>query len=187
MAVNRPPKTKMTAEEYFALPETLQRQELINGELIIQEHGMDAPSDQHQQIVTKLIILLAPFIATGELRPSPVDVRVDNVNVVQPDVMWVSHQNEQCVMRDGRWYGPPDLVVEILSPSTAKQDKTTKYDLYEQHGVREYWIVDGAMKLIEVYTRVEDKFARHGVFGVGDLFVSPVLGDKVIAVNALLG
>ena len=148
---------------------------------------MDAPHDQHQKAITRLIIVLAPFVSTGELRPSPVDVLIDELNVVQPDVMWVSHKNERCVLRDGRWYGAPDLVVEILSPSTAKQDKSTKYDLYEKYGVREYWIVDGDVKLIEVYVRDGEKFVRQGVFGLGDSFVSPVLGGKLVDVDAILG
>ena len=187
MATNPPTKTKMTAEDYFALPETMRRQELIHGELIVQEKDMDAPHDNHQKLTTRLIILLAPFTTTGELRPSPVDVVIEEHNVVQPDVMWVRHDNDQCLMKEGRWYGAPDLVVEILSPSTAKQDKSTKYDLYEEHGVREYWIVDNAARLIEVYARQDDKFARHGVFGLGESFISSVLGDKTVEVDAILG
>ena len=189
MAVNRPPKIKMTAEEYFALPETSRRQELINGELIT--YGDDpitpVPKDIHQEITMLLLAALMQHLPARELRTAPTDVHIDGVSVIQPDIFWVNPQSGQCVRgEDGYLHGAPDFIVEILSPATAKQDKSTKYDLYEQHGVREYWIVDGAMKLVEVYTRDEDKFTRHGVYGLGDTFVSPVLSGKTIAVNAIL-
>lgn len=192
MATNPPTKTKMTAEEYFALPETTQRMELIHGELIIHNYGegdmSPAAKDVHEEAIMLIVAFLLQIVPPRELRASKTDVHLDEENVVQPDILWASRKSGQCVRReDGYLHGAPDLVVEILSPSTAKQDKSTKYALYEKHGVREYWIVDGDVKLIEVYLRDGDRFARHGVFGLGDSFVSPVLGGKLVEVDAILG
>jgi Uma2 family endonuclease len=188
MVLNPQTKTLMTAEEYFALPETNQRQELIDGQLITYgDDGMSpAPKDIHEEITMVLVALLLQFVPARELRTAPTDVHIDGINVVQPDLFWVNSKSGQCVRHeDGYLHGAPDLVVEILSPATAKQDKSTKYDLYEKHGVREYWIVDVDMQLVEVYTRQNEKFFRHGVFGTGDSFVSPVLDGKTIIPDAI--
>lgn len=68
---------------------------------------------------------------------------------------------------DGYWYGAPDLVVEVLSPSTAHKDRGVKFDLYEKHGVREYWLVDPEGRYVEVYRREGERFDRAGVFAAG--------------------
>jgi Uma2 family endonuclease len=188
MVLNPQTKTLMTAEEYFALPETNQRQELIDGQLITYgDDGMSpAPKDIHEEITMVLVALLLQFVPARELRTAPTDVHIDGINVVHPDLFWVNSKSGQCVRHeDGYLHGAPDLVVEILSPATAKQDKSTKYDLYEKHGVREYWIVDVDMQLVEVYPRQNEKFFRHGVFGTGDSFVSPVLDGKTINSDAI--
>lgn len=190
MATNPPTKTKMTADDYFALPETMRRQELIHGELITYgDDGMaPAPKDVHEETTMLLVAFLMQHLPARELRTAPTDVYFDKVNVVQPDVFWISAETGQCQRHDdGYLHGAPDFVIEILSPGTEKQDKSTKYDLYEQHGVREYWIVDNATRLVEVYARLGEKFSRHGVFGTGESFKSPVLGDKVVDVDAILG
>jgi Uma2 family endonuclease len=100
--------------------------------------------------------------------------------VAQPDVFWVSSENEKCKLRDdGYWYGPPDLIVEVLSPGTARQDKVTKFAIYERHGVREYWIADPVYQNIEVWTLADGRYTRLGLFRVGDTFTSPVLNQPV--------
>jgi Uma2 family endonuclease len=78
-------------------------------------------------------------------------------------------------------YGPPDLIVEILSPSTEARDRKAKYSLYERHGVREYWMVNPDERFIEVYTLADGTYKRAGVFVAGEdaEFASPLLGKPV--------
>ncbi len=83
--------------------------------------------------------------------------------------------------------GAPDLIIEILSPSTHKQDRVAKFDIYEAHGVGEYWIVDPQEQLIEVYIRKDDHLQRQGGYTLGGKFVSHTLNDATVDVSALLG
>jgi len=123
-----------------------------------------------------------------EIRISPTDLLIDNYTVLQPDLFWVNPESDTCMAKEGRFYGAPDLVVEILSPSTATRDKTVKFDLYETNGVKEYWIVDPSNEYVDVFVRVDDKFDGPGkTFGKGDSFISPALGGKSIDVNAIFG
>jgi Uma2 family endonuclease len=85
------------------------------------------------------------------------------------------------------WQGALDLVMEILSPSTALYDKRAKFRLYEKYDVREYWIADAQARYIEVGRRVEENFILYGVFGAGETFTAAVLGDKTVEVSALFG
>ena len=107
-------------------------------------------------------------------------------NAVQPDVLWNSPASRCVLVDDAYFRGAPDLVVEVLSPSTALRDKQTKFRLYEKYGVREYWIVEPTAQYVEVWALVEAKFVaarrvrrgrdvrlgglgREGGCGLGDL------------------
>ena len=172
--------TRMTAKDFFELPESNLPTELIDGELIVSP----APIPEHQNISVELIILLKGLIPNGKLYHAPIDVYLDEANSVQPDIVWVA-EGSQCFIGDKRLEGAPDLVIEILSPSTARRDKNKKFMLYEKHGVREYWLVDPLAQYIEVWRLEEGKFAPKGVFGPGESFVSAVLGDKSVNVGTI--
>ncbi len=82
--------------------------------------------------------MLDRLIPDGEVFVAPLDVYLDEVNIVQPDVMWIA-ADSQCVEVEGRHLrGAPKLGLAVLSPSTVRHDKSTKFRLYEKHGVREY-------------------------------------------------
>lgn len=83
--------------------------------------------------------------------------------------------------------GQPDLIIHALSPIMPDDEKETQRARFGKHGVREYWVVDVDQRSIEVYTEAPDELARHGVFGPGESFTSPVLGDKTVDVDAILG
>lgn len=173
----------MLADEFLALPESLERIELINGEVVMSP----SPVDLHQDAVLATATLLKQIAPPGKVKIAPLDVYIDGVNVVQPDVFWISDANTKCWLVDGKyWHGAPDLVVEVLSPSTAERDYGLKFDLYQQHGVREYWIVDASALFIQVFRLENEKFVRQGVFGAGKYFVSSVLGNLTIEVNQIL-
>ncbi len=173
--------TRMTAKAFFELPETNLPTELIDGQLIVSP----APIPDHQNASIELIILLRGLIPNGKLYHAPIDVYFDEANIVQPDILWVA-ENSLCFIGDKRLEGAPDLVVEILSPSTARRDKNKKFLLYEKHGVREYWLVDSQAQYIEVWRLEDGKFVPKGVFGPDETFVSAVLGDKMIDVGAIV-
>lgn len=156
-------KTRITAQEYDQLPETTQPMELIDGDVIVSP----APLDYHQEILLNIAFILRDVApAGGYIRVSPIDVQLDEHNIVQPDVMWVSGPESIC-QRDAegkRWYGGPDLVCEILSPGTAKRDRQAKFALYEKYGVREYWLLDPANQWVEVYIRQDEKLVLDDIY-----------------------
>jgi Uma2 family endonuclease len=136
------------------------RYELISGELI---DTSPSPNSEHQRISWKLGFALLEFLdqnRLGELLHAPIDVIMDKQNVVQPDVLFVSNANlriitKKCVE------GVPDLMVEIISPSSHYRDIVEKSALYERFGVREYWLIDPANRVIEVFSLQNDKYALH--------------------------
>lgn len=169
-------RTRMTAAEFLALPESNRLEELLHGEYILNP----PPSDAHQKIVGRTHILLNDLITGGELRIAPTGVYLDEENFVEPDVFWVSPHNPRCQLREGRyWHGAPDLVVEVLSPGTARHDRVIKFSLYEQHGVREYWIIDPDTQYVEVWRLEGELFALQGSYGPGRRFESAVLSVQV--------
>lgn len=128
--------------------------ELINGELV----KKSAPSPFHQRIVVRLTIALTRYIEQhqlgGEVLVAPVDVFVDDYNAPQPDVLYISPSQQHIVTADGVM-GAPDLVMEVLSPSSISRDRNDKRKLYERLKVQEYWILDPNNRSIEVYALTE--------------------------------
>jgi Uma2 family endonuclease len=176
------PQLKMTAKEFAELSESNQFVELLDGELIMSP----TPVDHHQDAVFSIATVVKQLIPEGgKVKIAPLEVHFDEINIAEPDVFCVLIGSLAKLGEDGYWYGAPDLVVEVLSPSTAKFDKGKKYNLYEHYGVREYWIADPVAKFVEVFVLTEGKFARYGVFGLGETFVSPVLAGKVVVVDRL--
>lgn len=175
-------RIKMTLQEYLSLPETNHPAELINGELLMSP----APKDEHQRASVQILRWMFQVISNGEIRHPPTDLHLGE-NVLQPDIFWVSPNNTQCRLgRDGYWHGPPDLMIEILSPATAARDRGIKYDLYEEYGIREYWLIDPVSQFVEVYQLTDGAFDRLGLFATGQVFTSPLLGQTV-TVSQLLG
>lgn len=178
-------KRKMTVEEYMQLPETNIHMELIDGELYVydgQVGNMPAPKDNHQKISARLFSIFLKYLSVDDLRYSPTDVHLHRGNIVQPDIFWINPQNPQCVlMADGYLHGAPDFVVEILSPGTSHKDRGIKFDLYEQNGVHEYWLVDPDEGYIEVYTRHENTLRRQGLYTSDQTLTSKILGNTSIA------
>jgi Uma2 family endonuclease len=175
-------QTRITAAEFAQLPESNLPTELIGGEL----SQMPAPKDLHQKISGRIYQLLLHLTATGEIRYSPADVYLDDLNVVQPDLFWVSGPESRCQLgEDGYWHGAPDLVIEIVSASTGRHDRREKFQLYEQHGAREYWLVDPDGQYAEVWRQAEGRFQYLGLFGPDESFESAVLGGKTVDLKAV--
>jgi Uma2 family endonuclease len=173
---------RMTAAEFRELPETNTPVELIEGEIVMSP----TPVYSHQQTVFTTAKWIDASARNGVTVISPMDVYLDEQTVLQPDIFWVGDSSENCRLRDGYWYGAPDLVIEVLSPSTAVKDRGVKFDLYEQHGVREYWLMEPQAQFIEVYTVRDQRFERLGLFEAAATFESSAL-QRRISVNDLFG
>lgn len=174
-------RTRTTLEEFQALPESLEHIELIDGALVTSPH----PKYIHQNTVGNAVFYLQK-LPQGKVVLSPMDVYLDDENVLQPDVFWVSGAESLCKLgSDGYWHGAPDLVVEVLSPSTARRDHREKFALYERFGTREYWLVDPEAEFVEVFRREGDVLVRFGAFGADESFTLSVAPDVTIEVAAL--
>lgn len=168
-------RLRMTAAEFFDLPETHQPTELIDGEITVSP----APALKHQSLIVALIMLLGRIAPHGRTFVAPTDVYLDEENVVQPDVLWLSPESACVPVQNKYLRGAPDLVIEVFSASTGRRDRREKFVLYEKHGVREYWIVDPDARFVEVWRREEAVFVHQGVYGPEDAFDSVTLGQAV--------
>ena len=145
-----------TVEDYLRLPEE-ERVELIDGVI----YDMAAPTDKHQIIGNEIYVKFRDYIRKNKGKcitiTAPLDVQLDcdNKTMVQPDVVIVCDRSK---FKEGRVFGAPDLVVEVLSESTKKKDITIKGAKYSAAGVREYWIVDPKKKRVYVYRYEEEEF-----------------------------
>ncbi len=149
-------KKLLTYQDYINLPEDGNRYEVINGELIM----VAAPNTGHQFVSGNIYFELYRFIQKrkiGKILDAPVDVLLSESNVVQPDIFFVSKENSK-IVTEKNISGAPDMVIEIISPSTAYYDLLEKKELYAVHGVREYWIVEPKKMWIEVYINQNGKF-----------------------------
>lgn len=152
-----PKERKYTIDDYYALPED-RRVELIDGVI----YDMAAPSGMHQRIIGDLHILFRECADQHgmpcEVFLSPFDVRLDrdNYTMVQPDLLVIC--GEYDVEGSIRYEGAPDLVIEVLSPSSRTKDQLLKLYKYSNAGVREYWIVDPKYKIVTVHRFEEEEY-----------------------------
>ncbi|MBI2940592.1 MAG: Uma2 family endonuclease [Chloroflexi bacterium] len=143
----RPERVVLTYEDYLQLPEDRNRYELFEGELEVTA----APAINHQRVVTRLASRLDSHVAQrrlGEVFVAPTDVLLSDLTVLQPDVLFISHEHRE-IIQEAYIKGPPDLVIEVISPATAKRDRQTKRKLYARYGVPYYWLADPAHRRIE--------------------------------------
>lgn len=146
-------KSRLTAEEFFRLYPEESRVELVGGEV----YQMPSPNPKHQRVIRKIVSAIGSYVdnlSLGDVYPAPVDVVLSEDTVLQPDIVYVSDVSKV----GDRIYGAPELVVEVVSPSSLKRDLTDKMKLYEKHGVREYWLVFPLEKTILVFTLTKEGY-----------------------------
>lgn len=142
-------KKGYTIADIEALPDG-ERAELIDGEMFM----MATPMTVHQRILVKLIFEIETFIRKNkgncELLPVPfgVYIKKDDRNYVEPDISVICHEDK---LDEKGCHGAPDWVIEIVSPSSRKMDYVRKTTLYQETGVREYWIVDPKKEMVTIY------------------------------------
>lgn len=162
---------RYTYQDYARLPEGAPYQ-LIGGELIM----VPAPIPYHQEVSKRLEYLLYEHVELkqklGKVYDAPIDIYFEDEETYQPDIIFISNERLQIIKED-KIEGAPDMVIEILSPSTAYYDLVHKKDVYARHGVKEYWIVDPMKKKIDVYENKKGEFI---------LFKKAVKGEKISSV-----
>jgi Uma2 family endonuclease len=166
------------------LPESNLPTELWDGELIMSP----APSFLHQQIVDRFHDLLKAWVRQhrlGETALAPIDMVLTTRRATQPDVVFIS--NERLVIIKERIMGAADLVAEVISPGSRRRDRIDKRDLYEQHGVREYWLIDPEAKTVEVLHLVSGTYHLVGRWHPGESAGSRLLKGFVVPVAPLFG
>jgi Uma2 family endonuclease len=148
-------------------------------EVIFNELSMSpSPTSDHQRLSMKLALLLGNFLNNknlGEVIAAPMDVYFDDeLSVIQPDLLVLLNQHLHYIKPDGI-YGPPDLIIEILSPNNRLQDTQKKKNLYEKGGVKEYFIVDPETKEASLF-----QLNKNGTYDLA-------YQEKNIVRSALLG
>ncbi|HEX8296975.1 MAG TPA: Uma2 family endonuclease [Chthoniobacteraceae bacterium] len=163
---------KMTATEFFQLPVGPPYFQLIDGDLYMSP----SPRRYHQKLVHQLAHILQTYLdenPLGELYPAPSDVLFTEDTILNPDLYFVRNERRSILTEQGA-EGAPDLVVEILSPSTAKLDLGRKREIYASSGVREMWIVSPRTETIEVFRFAEDPAAPVEVLDATGALSSPL-------------
>jgi Uma2 family endonuclease len=167
---------KLTYDDYVLFPEDGQRHELIDGEHVV----TPAPNRRHQAIAGNLHGLVWAYLQQqplGHVYMAPLDVIFSHFDVVEPDVLYISHERF-AQLPSSQWIkGAPNLVIEIGSPSTRKRDETIKRRLYEKFGVDEYWVIDPELDTIKVYRRENERYERSAELSLerGDVLTTPLL------------
>ncbi len=167
-------RRKVTVETYRQLPEGAPYQ-LINGQLVMSP----SPKINHQEIMSKIFLQIGNYLnikPLGRCFFAPVDVHFDELNVFQPDILFVSNKNLSFIKEDGV-YGAPDIVIEVLSTGSAFTDTEQKFKIYEKYGVKEYFIVDPEDKNVTAYYLIDNRLLEK--YGQPRIIDSVVL-EKVI-------
>ena len=176
------PRMKLTYADYRTPPED-KHYELLDGELL----EIPSPGESHQRFQAELGLFLGAHIRerkVGRLYFSLTEVVLSEVDIVKPDLLFVSNKRLDIIVPSGV-QGAPDLVVEILSQATAERDKGYKRALYARHGVKEYWLVGTDVGTIKVLLLGDDCYEVVGTFGEGNTLTSPTLEGFSLKVDAV--
>lgn len=174
--------SRLTYKDYATM-EGDERYELLDGELIL----VASPNEDHQTASLKMIVRMNSFVEeneVGRVFHAPYDVLFTDTDVVQPDVMFVSTERDH-IRTPANIQGAPDLIVEILSPSSSRRDWREKRELYGQHGVLEYWIIDPANRIVSVMTLQDGVLEIEQTCAEGDTATSTVLEGFSVSLDEI--
>ncbi|MCX7824677.1 MAG: Uma2 family endonuclease [Verrucomicrobiae bacterium] len=163
----------ITRYDYEQMPEGPPYYQVVEGELVMSP----SPGTPHQDIVLNLVLLIGHYLEEhpiGTLHVAPLDVFLSDINVYQPDLVFVSRERRSLITDRGI-EGAPDLVIEVLSPRTVRFDRGTKRKIYARTGVQELWLVDPDAKRIQIYRLTEDADAPVATHGADAVFESSLL------------
>lgn len=177
---------RLTSADLLLLSDESKRYELIEGDLYVSKQ----PNWHHQYVCVRLGRFLDEWnerTSTGVVNAAPGVIFAEDDDVA-PDVVWVSKERLLAVLGpDGRLYGAPELMVEVLSPGTKneRRDRQAKLKLYSRRGVQEYWIVDWQRRQVEIYRRDEGALNLVATLYAQDALSSPLLPDFTCTVATL--
>jgi Uma2 family endonuclease len=179
-------RVKLTYDDLLALPDDGMRHELIDGE----HYETPAPISAHQLIVGNLYLWLSGHVRErklGVVMLAPFDIVFSPHDVVEPDLMYFAADRFKQVVGERNAQGPPDLAIEILSPSTRRRDEVLKRRLYERTGVREYWVVDPELETVKVHRLLDGKYQKAGGLTVEDhdVMSTPLLPGLDLPLNRI--
>jgi len=172
-AVSTTPEHRYTARDFEKMPIGPPYYELINNRLVMEP----SPEIPHQYSSMSLASRMFTFVednGLGIVLEAPMDVELDEDNVFQPDILFISNARLGIIKEGRKIIGAPDLVVEILS-TNKKYDQEEKKYLYELHDVREFWLVDVKKKQVELYENVRKEFVLRQKAYLGDSVHSLIL------------
>jgi Uma2 family endonuclease len=177
----RAAKRRVTYADMLEWPDDGQRYELYDGEVVV----VPAPLLRHQRVAAHLMDLLRDYEdATGGMMvPAPFDIVLSEHNVVQPDVVFFRADRRHLLSDWAPARVPPDLAVEVLSPSTETRDRGRKMQLLARFGVAEYWIVDPARNTLQIHALRGEAYERVVTADAGDIVTSPTLSDLSFAAS----
>ena len=158
--------------------------ELINGNIMRRA----CPHSIHQIVQSNLMRQIGNFVfdkQLGRVLGAPLDVVFSDEDNVQPDVFFIKHDREKIIEWDGPVWGSPDLIVEIISKGTGKNDRIGKFQLYEKFGVHEYWLVDPSIQTVEVYSLENGKYVLKQFEEIEGVIKSIILIDFELNLNSI--
>ena len=169
-------RVKLTYDDFLLFPDDGKRHELIDGE----HYVTLSPNTRHQTISSNLHFLIRAWLEdhpVGRIFYAPFDLVLTNFDVVEPDLLYISHERAGQILTAKHVTGAPEIVVEIGSPATRKRDGTIKRRLYERSGVSEYWVIDPDLELVRVYSNRDGQFERPRELSAeaGDVLTTPHL------------
>ncbi len=174
---------RLTVEDYRKLPADDWRYQLIDGEIVMSP----SPNFFHQTILLNLIEILSPYVRQhdlGRVRFAPLDFYLDDNNVYQPDIFFISRARESIIQEDGL-HGAPDLVVEVLSPHTARYDLNAKRAGYARSGVRELWLIYPKAERVDVFHLQDNAETPVASYSLGQTFQSSVFPGLKISTTEI--
>lgn len=170
-----------TYEMYAEMPDDGRRYEIIDG---ILEMMSPAPSSSHQTVSRELAFVFMQSCRSDYLIfNAPLDVILSKTDVVQPDLLMI-HRSRSDIVTIRGVEGPPDLVVEIVSPGSRNRDKIKKMKIYAKYGISEYWIIDAGSRTLERFI-----LSDNGTYEMFNLFEGDdvVVSDKLPCVSFVIG
>jgi Uma2 family endonuclease len=179
------PQGTWTYDAYAALPDDGQRYEIVHGVLMVKE---PAPTTTHERIsiaLSSYLFMNLNLQGRGEVFHAPVDVELSPKNVFQPDVMVLLNDHLDRIL-EKRIYGAPDMVVEVISPSSKKIDQVLKYEAYQEARIPEYWIIDPKARTIEVFVLENDIYNSLGKFAGEQIVPSRIVPDLGLPVSSFI-
>lgn len=174
--------TKKIKEKQTPYKFAEERYETIEG---IRYDMQAAPAVRHQQLVTYFWKCFEATCAPdGLILTSPIDVQFDEENECQPDIIYIANENLG-IVTEKKIIGAPDIIIEILSPSTSYNDKIRKKAVYERFGVKEYWIVDPVHLYVDQFILSAQKYILAQTYGNKDIIHSPLFSCIKINLDSI--